>query len=62
MDAPDGHYAERIDWVLARGGADCRVVVDRSVTLAGEPAAEPLHGISWPSDHAGVLSELRCAA
>jgi hypothetical protein len=60
MDAPDGHYAERIDWVLARGSDNCTPAVDDAVTLGSEPADDPLNGLSWASDHAGVLSELRC--
>jgi hypothetical protein len=61
LDVPGGRYRERIDFVLARPGKDCDVQASNAETFAGEPAAEPFRGLYWPSDHAGVLTEVTCA-
>jgi endonuclease/exonuclease/phosphatase family metal-dependent hydrolase len=63
MDTPEGPgYDERIDYVLVRPGGDCSVDALELETeaFAAEPRAEPLNGMWWPADHAGVLAELRC--
>jgi endonuclease/exonuclease/phosphatase family metal-dependent hydrolase len=60
MDTPEGPgYDERIDYVLVRPGPDCRLGAEAE-DFAATPRAEPLHGLWWPSDHAGVLAALRC--
>ncbi len=60
MDAPDGHYSERIDFVMARPSADCKLTAKADPFVA-EPLKEPFNGLYWPSDHAGVLAELTCS-
>jgi Endonuclease/Exonuclease/phosphatase family len=52
-------YDERIDYVLVRPGDECDLAVDAE-PFAAEPRAEPLNGMWWPADHAGVLAELSC--
>jgi endonuclease/exonuclease/phosphatase family metal-dependent hydrolase len=60
MDTPEGPgYDERIDYVMVQPGPDCDLAV-AAEPFAGEPRAEPLNGLWWPADHAGVLAELRC--
>lgn len=61
MDTPDGPgYDERIDYVMVRPGPACTVEADAE-GFAAAPRAETLNGLWWPSDHAGVVAELRCA-
>jgi Endonuclease/Exonuclease/phosphatase family len=61
MNTPEGPgYDERIDYVMVRPGADCDLTVE-SAGFAAEPRAQPLNGMWWPADHAGVLAELQCA-
>lgn len=61
MDTPGGPgYDERIDYVLVRPGPDCTLRAEAE-GFASEPRAEPLNGLWWPSDHAGVMAALRCA-
>jgi Endonuclease/Exonuclease/phosphatase family len=52
-------YDERIDYVMVRPATDCELAVDAE-GFAAEPRAEPLNGMWWPADHAGVLAELTC--
>jgi endonuclease/exonuclease/phosphatase family metal-dependent hydrolase len=52
-------YDERIDYVMVRPATDCELAVDAD-GFASEPRAEPLNGMWWPADHAGVLAELSC--
>jgi hypothetical protein len=60
MDTAEGPgYDERIDYVMVRPTADCELAVDAEA-FAAEPRAEPLNGMWWPADHAGVLAELGC--
>jgi hypothetical protein len=50
---------ERIDFVLARNTTTCELKFGHGTRIfAGPPAAEPVNGVYWPSDHAGVLAEL----
>jgi hypothetical protein len=56
---PAGSRDERIDFVLVRNAIACDLQA-RAEVFAGEAAAEPADGYLWPSDHAGVLAELRC--
>ena len=50
----------RIDFVLARNTTDCRLRFGGATGIfAGPPAREPVNGVFWPSDHAGVLADLR---
>jgi endonuclease/exonuclease/phosphatase family metal-dependent hydrolase len=60
MDTPDGPgYDERIDYVLVRPGPGCTLRAEAE-GFAATPRAEPLNGLWWPSDHAGVMAALRC--
>jgi endonuclease/exonuclease/phosphatase family metal-dependent hydrolase len=60
IDTVDGPgYDERIDYVMVRPGSGCELAV-RAEGFAASPRAEPLNGLRWPSDHAGVLAELGC--
>ena len=60
MDTAEGPgYDERIDYVMVRPATDCELAVDAE-GFAAEPRAEPLNGMWWPADHAGVLAELSC--
>ena len=50
----------RVDFVLVRNTTDCRLRFGRDTGIfAGPPTAEPVNGVYWPSDHAGVLAEVR---
>jgi hypothetical protein len=60
LDVPDGHYARRIDFVLGRAGTGCNLTASADPLFA-EPLEEPVEGLYWPSDHAGLVVELRCA-
>lgn len=61
MDTEEGPgFNERIDYVMVRPGTNCELDVDAEA-FAAEPRAEPLNGLWWPADHAGVLAELRCS-
>jgi hypothetical protein len=60
MNTPEGPgYDERIDYVMVRPAAECELAIDAE-GFAAEPRAEPLNGMWWPADHAGVLAALRC--
>ena len=60
IDTPDGPgYDERIDFVMARPGPDCTLGAEVD-SFAAAPRAEPLNGLWWPSDHAGVGAALHC--
>jgi Endonuclease/Exonuclease/phosphatase family len=60
MDTPAGPgFDERIDYLLVRPEDGCTLEVDTD-SLAATPRAEPLNGLWWPSDHAGLLADLRC--
>jgi hypothetical protein len=59
LDVSEGRYSERIDYVLARPGSDCKLSA-RAEPIAAEPLKKPFRGLYWPSDHAGVLAELTC--
>jgi endonuclease/exonuclease/phosphatase family metal-dependent hydrolase len=49
----------RIDYVMVRGGPDCKPEIDAE-GFAVEPRRDPLNGLWWPSDHGGVLAEISC--
>jgi hypothetical protein len=50
----------RIDFVLARNTTTCRLRFAHDTGIfAGPPSSRPINGVYWPSDHAGVLAELR---
>lgn len=59
LDVPEGRYAARIDFVLVRAAPNCALRA-RAEPLFAEPLVEPFRGLYWPSDHAGVLTVLRC--
>jgi hypothetical protein len=53
--------------VLARNTTDCTLRFGHGTSVfAGAPDRDPINGVYWPSDHAGVLADLRltgrCAA
>jgi hypothetical protein len=54
--------SSRIDFVLVRGTSECKPVVQAGVTaiFAGDPSPEPVDGVLWPSDHAGVVTAVGC--
>jgi endonuclease/exonuclease/phosphatase family metal-dependent hydrolase len=49
----------RIDWVLARAGADCALRTTAQ-PLAATAADPPVDGMYWPSDHAGLVARIDC--
>lgn len=52
-------FDERIDYVWVKPKAGCTLgVVAKG--FATTPRRAPLHGMWWPSDHAGVRAALRC--
>ena len=53
LDNLVSQLSERIDLVLSRGG-----VKAKSTGLVGASSADRLAGL-WPSDHAGVIAELK---
>jgi len=60
MDTAEGPgFDERIDYVMVRPRNDCELGVEAE-GFAAEPRSEPLGGLWWPADHAGVLAELTC--
>jgi hypothetical protein len=62
MDTAAGPgYNERIDYVLVRPAAECRLDVDAE-PFANEPRPTPRNGMFWPADHAGVRASIGCAA
>jgi hypothetical protein len=60
LDAAGGHYSQRIDYVLARPGDDCQFDARKATPFVAEPLARPYRGLFWPSDHAGVVADVRC--
>lgn len=60
LDVADGRYAERIDFVLARPASTCALDT-RAHGFADKPLDPPFRGLYWPSDHGGVLAEIRCS-
>jgi hypothetical protein len=59
LDVPEGRYSTRIDYVLARPASGCDLHV-RARPLFAEPFEEPFRGLYWTSDHAGLVTALRC--
>ncbi len=59
LDVPDGRYEDRIDFVLARTDGTCDLDA-QAESIFGEPLSEPFRGLYWPSDHGGLVAELRC--
>lgn len=51
--------SSRIDYVLVRDTGECTLRYGAQI-FAGDPAASPVDGILWPSDHTGVLADLTC--
>lgn len=68
LDDPGQRFDDRIDFILVRG--DCTASVDGEADddsdgtatglWADTPSAEPVDGVVWPSDHAGVVADLSC--
>ena len=58
LDNHDQSMDERIDFVLFRPGSNCRVAVDDARHWADVPLAEPVEGLWWAADHAGVMAGL----
>jgi hypothetical protein len=57
---PTRQRDNRIDFVLVRNTTTCRLQFGGATGIfAGPPAREPVNGVYWPSDHAGVLAEVR---
>lgn len=59
LDVPEGRYSSRIDLVLVRAARSCTLRA-KAEPIFAEPFAKPFRGLYWTSDHAGVLTELRC--
>jgi endonuclease/exonuclease/phosphatase family metal-dependent hydrolase len=59
LDVPGGRYGDRIDYVVARPSDRC-TIGSTAEPFAAEPAAVPVRGLYWPSDHAGVVAEITC--
>jgi len=59
LDVPEGRYSARIDFVLVKAARGCKLRV-RARPLFAEPFAEPFRGLYWTSDHAGLVTDLRC--
>jgi hypothetical protein len=53
------HFQRRIDLVLARPASPTQVVVERAEVTGDEPKDKDPVTKLWPSDHAGVLVQLR---
>lgn len=62
LDLPDRVMTERIDFVMARPGAGCELVVEQAAPFGNEPFAPPRQGLVWVSDHIGVQASLGCAS
>ena len=58
LDSPSGRHRRRIDYVFARSNR-CPLTPG-AATLAAVPAEPPVAGLYWPSDHAGVVTGMRC--
>jgi Endonuclease/Exonuclease/phosphatase family len=52
-------FDERIDYVWVKPKRGCTLGT-AAKGFATKPRATPLHGMWWPSDHAGVFAALRC--
>jgi endonuclease/exonuclease/phosphatase family metal-dependent hydrolase len=52
-------FARRIDLVLARSASPGQIVADRVEVTGDEPSDRDPTSQLWPSDHAGVVAELR---
>lgn len=59
LDVPQGRYSARIDFVLVKAARGCKLRV-RAEPLFAEPFEEPFRGLYWTSDHAGLVTDLRC--
>lgn len=60
MDTEEGPgFDRRIDQVLVRSVAGCNTTIEAK-GFATEPRAQPLDGMWWPSDHAGVEATIGC--
>jgi hypothetical protein len=52
--------SSRIDFVLVRNETTCKLHFGHDTAIfAGPPAQDAINGVYWPSDHAGVLADLR---
>ena len=67
LDLADQSLGSRIDMILARPPAGCTVVVDVDDTdgdgtstgiWANEPLPEPVEGLYWGADHAGIQADI----
>ena len=67
LDLADQSLGSRIDMILARPPAGCTVVVDANDEdgdgtstgiWANEPLPEPVEGLYWGADHAGIQADL----
>ncbi len=58
-DNPENLASKRIDYVWVRDGGSRQVSVERAELFLNEPVALEGGGLLWPSDHIGVLAELR---
>jgi endonuclease/exonuclease/phosphatase family metal-dependent hydrolase len=59
VNNPRPRFERRIDLVLARPASPTQVVVERAEVTGDEPNDQDPVSKLWPSDHAGVLVQLR---
>jgi endonuclease/exonuclease/phosphatase family metal-dependent hydrolase len=59
--APASTVFRRVDYVLLRPGEGLRAEVPASRIVLNTPARREDGGVLWPSDHYGVLAEVRLA-
>lgn len=60
LDRPDRTFDRQIDFImLQRTARDCRFGPVTGPWL-DQPAAEPVDGVYWASDHAGVVTQFLC--
>ena len=62
LDIASQQMGRRIDFVLARAGADCEVdgAAWKATPFAAAPVGEPVADLFWASDHGGVWAEVSC--
>jgi endonuclease/exonuclease/phosphatase family metal-dependent hydrolase len=59
LDSDEGRHRRRIDYVLAKPGSGCHLRAGAD-TISSTPASDPIGGLYWPSDHAGVVTGISC--
>jgi endonuclease/exonuclease/phosphatase family metal-dependent hydrolase len=60
LDSPEATFRSRIDFILARAPEACTLEVTDVALVGSQPRTDPVAGVHWPSDHAGVLATVAC--